>query len=92
MRLQDGPYRTSPFSVISSGKYSFGRRSLITLRFVSAVSGVRFRIESILQPSHARFPNLLGTMWWSSSSPYCGTVPAIQSRAPRSTSKLKMPL
>ena len=47
----------SPFASISSGRYSFGRRSLMTLRFVSAVSGVRFRIVSMMLPSRAPCPN-----------------------------------
>ncbi len=37
----------SPFASISSGRYSFGSRSLITCLLVSAVSGVRLRIVSI---------------------------------------------
>ena len=82
----------SPFALISSGRYSFGRRSLMTFRFVSAVSGVRFRIVSIEVSSVRSFPQSFGTMWWSSRSPYCGTVPVIQSRAPRRTSRLNTPL
>jgi len=82
----------SPFSAINSGRYAFGSRFLMTLRFVSAVSGVRFRMESTAAVRPCSFPQLLGTMWWSSRSPCCGTLPVIQSRAPRRTSRLKMPL
>ncbi len=47
----------------------------MTLRFVSAVSGVRLRMVSMRLPTSAWFfRQSFGTMWWSSRSPYCGDI------------------
>ena len=94
MRCDSNVARTvfSPLVLISSGRYSFGRRAWMTLLLVSAVSGVRLKIVSIRLPPAGGHAPLLGndmmifyvTILWNVAG-----YPVTRSC---STSRLKMPL
>ena len=53
---------SSPLVAISSGRYSLGRRSLMTSRLVPLVRGVRLSMVSIEVFSAYSLPRLFGTM------------------------------